>query len=140
MGRQVTVSVLPFYCRIRISRAIQSAFIFDSPFASIALFHDFTTDPAIERTPFGCHKRAFNAISYGCTNHDTHPLFSFLKPLIYTKTFEKNEFFKGREEGTPNKQNLINLLSAIVNVFLFLSTNNKSFFPPSPNDFPLYFN
>jgi hypothetical protein len=75
MRRHVAVSIFPFYGWIRTGCAIHLARKFNDPFASVALVHNFMTNPAVIAAPGSFHKRAFDTRSNRCTKHLSHPPF-----------------------------------------------------------------
>jgi len=79
MRSNVAISVFPFQCRIRTSRAVPSGRKFRTTITAITFLYDFMANPAVVRTPLCSHKRAIKTFSDRCTLHWNHPLSFFIE-------------------------------------------------------------
>ena len=86
MRRQVTITGFPFNGRIRTSHAIPTGRILRISTAAAALLYDLMANPAVERTSFRRHERAFKALFDRCTNHWNH----LLSLILQKKAGHKN--------------------------------------------------
>ena len=113
MRSNVAISVFPFQCRIRTSRAVPSGRKFRTTITAITFLYDFMANPAVVRTPLCIHKRAIKTFSDRCTLHRNHPLSFFLDLLK-----------KGPETSAPGPARQVTKFFGNITMCLYLVNNN----------------
>ena len=99
MGRQVAVSVLPFGCRLRTSRAVPARLKLAGTAASLARFDDHMALAAVVRATGGRHERTFHSLSDRLTNHGNHPLSN------KNAGSKKTRYFNGKYQALMSRKN-----------------------------------